>query len=86
MLPLVTEFFLSLPEFSRFLNILGVCLAFLWSRFTIIRLPYQYEPVAMENTSTGNEQSDSESEQSSSDEEVDEAFELENAWRVQSFS
>ena len=60
-------------------------LAFLWSRFTIIRLPYQYEPVPMENTSTGNEHSDSESE-SSPDEEVAEAFELENAWRVQSFS
>ena len=50
-------------------------------------LPNQYEPVPMENTSTGNEKSDSaESEQSSSDEEVDEVFELENAWRVQSFS
>ena len=48
-------------------------------------LPYQCEPVPMENTSTDNEKSDSESE-SSSDEEVDEAFELENAWRVQSFS
>ena len=48
-------------------------------------LPYQYEPVPIENTSTGNEKSDSESE-SSPDEEVDEAFELENAWRVQSFS
>ena len=61
-------------------------LAFLLSRFTIIRLPYQYEPVPMENTSTVNEKSDPESEQSSSDEAVDEAFELENAWRVQSFS
>ena len=61
-------------------------LAFLLSRFTIIRLPYQYEPVPMENTSTDNEKSDPESEQSSSDEAVDEAFELENAWRVQSFS
>ena len=40
----------------------------------------------MENTSTDNEKSDPESEQSSSDEAVDEAFELENAWRVQSFS
>ena len=49
-------------------------------------LPYQYEPVPMENTSTDNEKSDPESEQSSSDEEVDEVFELENAWRVQSFS
>ena len=48
-------------------------------------LPYQYEPVPMENTSTGNEKSDSESE-SSPDEEVDEAFELENAWRIQSSS
>ena len=48
-------------------------------------LPNQYEPVPMENTSTGNEKSDSESE-SSPDEEVDEAFELENAWRVQSLS
>ena len=47
--------------------------------------PHQYEPVPMKNTSTGNEKSDSESE-SSSDEEVDEAFDLENAWRVQSFS
>ena len=48
-------------------------------------LPYQYEPVPIENTSTGNEKSDSESE-SSPDEEVDEAFELENAWRIQSSS
>ena len=48
--------------------------------------PHQYEPVPMENTSTDNEKSDPESEQSSSDEAVDEAFELENAWRVQSFS
>ena len=47
--------------------------------------PHQYEPVPMKNTSSGNEKSDSESE-SSSDEEVDEAFDLENAWRVQSFS
>ena len=48
-------------------------------------LPYQYEPVPIENTSTGNEKSDSESE-SSPDEEVAEAFELENAWRIQSSS
>ena len=44
-------------------------------------LPYQCEPVPMENTSTDNEKSDSKSESW-----IDEAFELENAWRVQSFS
>ena len=48
-------------------------------------LPYQYEPEATGNTSSGAESSDSES-ASSSDEEVDEVFEIENAWRLQSLN
>lgn len=48
-------------------------------------LPYQYEPEATGNTSSGADDSDSESE-SSSDEEVDQVFELQNAWRLQCLS
>ena len=48
-------------------------------------LQYQYQPEATGNTSSGAECSDSES-ASSSDEEVDEVFEIENAWRLQSLS
>ena len=46
-------------------------------------LPHQYEPTTTEN-SDDDINSDSDSESSSDEEVVDEAFEVENAWRLQS--